>query len=148
MRRLLSIGCAALVVVGCGLNGRAPAPAQRARVPRSAPPADPIRYGRQIFLRYGCVACHGADGKSGLANPNAKTKDIIPPVIYVADGYKPAELKAFIRRGQPLIDKLNPGGPTPPFKMPRFADWITEPELDALQKYLFSLMPKEAEEKF
>lgn len=148
MRRLLSIGCAVLVAVGCGSNSPSLAPAKRARVKGPAPPADPVQFGRQVFAKYGCVMCHGADAKSGIANPNAKTKDIIPPLTYVAEGYLPAELKQFIRHGQPNIDKMNPNGPTPPFKMPSYRTWISDVELDALQKYLFSLMPKGEKEAF
>jgi mono/diheme cytochrome c family protein len=148
MRWFVTIGCTLLLVVGCGPNDVSPAPARSARVKRPAPPADPVQYGRQIFAKYGCVMCHGADAKSGIANPNAKTLDKIPPLTYVADGYTADELKKFIRRGQPVIDKKKPDGPTPPFRMPAFAKWIPNDELDALQKYLFSLMPAGEKETF
>src|ERR1017187_6387568 len=148
MHRLLAITCTLLLVVGCGPNSISPVPAKRARVKRPEPPADPVQFGRQVFEKYGCMMCHGADGKSGISNPNAKTKDIVPPLIYVADGYLPAELKQVIRRGQPNIDKMNPNGPTPPFKMPSYGAWINDIELDALQQYLFSLMPKGEKETF
>ena len=148
MHRLLVITCTLLLVTGCGPNGGSPLPANRPQVKRPAPPADPVQFGRQVFEKYGCVLCHGADGKSGIANPNAKTKDIVPPLTYVAEGYLPAELKQFIRRGQPNIDRMNPNGATPPFKMPSYGTWISDVELDALQKYLFSLMPKGEKEAF
>ena len=43
---------------------------------------------------------------------------------------------------------MNPNGATPPFKMPSYGTWISDVELDALQKYLFSLMPKGEKEAF
>src|SRR5208283_1114404 len=98
-------------------------------------PENTIQYGRMVYEKYGCMMCHGVDGKSGIRNPNAMTAELVPPVIHVADSYKPQELKDFIRRGQPNIDKLKKDGPTPPFRMPSFGKWISDKELDALQIY-------------
>jgi mono/diheme cytochrome c family protein len=134
-----------LLTVGCS---QSPTPSAPRRHTRKLPPADPLQFGRQVYERYGCALCHGDDGKSGIRNANAKTAEKIPSVVFAADSYKPEELKQLIRRGQPNIDKMHPDGPPPPFKMPSYGAWINEPELAALQKYLFSLMPKNEEEKF
>lgn len=129
---------------GCGQEQKS---CPRALPESSAPSVDPVVVGHELFEHFGCVMCHGADANSGIRNPNAKTNEQIPPLIYVAEGYTPVELKQFILRGQPNIDKLNPSGPVPPYRMPGFAGLIDEPELDALQQYLFSLKPA-GEEKF
>ena len=132
-----------LALTGCGEKSAGPAP----RVARNQP-RDPLQAGQLVYERYGCALCHGSDGKSGIPNPNAKTAEKIPPVIYVEEGYTADELKQFIRRGQPAIDKKRADGPTPPFRMPSYGPWIKENELDALQKYLFSLMPQGEKESF
>jgi mono/diheme cytochrome c family protein len=148
MRWPLIISVILLSVVGCGPSGDSHVSAKQAPAKRPVPPADPVQLGRQVFEKYGCVMCHGKDAKSGIANPNAKTLDKVPPLTYVADGYTADELKKFIRRGQPTIDKKRADGPTPPFRMPAFAKWIPDDDLDAVQKYLFSLMPAGEKETF
>ena len=111
-------------------------------------PVDPIHEGRRVYEKYGCMMCHGADANSGIRNPNAKTAELVPSLIHVADSYKPQELKDFIRRGQPTIDKMHENGSPPPFRMPSYGKWINEKELDVLQQYLFSLMPKGEKDTF
>ena len=53
----------------------------------------PVERGREVFRKYGCAGCHGADAKGGVPNPNAKTAEQVPGLIYVADGYTKDELK-------------------------------------------------------
>ena len=103
----------------------------------------PVDRGHAVFQKYGCFQCHGADAKGGVANPNAKTAEQVPSLIYVADGYTKDELIAFISRGERNIPRMNPTGPAPPHFMPKWgrfdqqqsnwATWLT---------YLFSLKPK------
>jgi mono/diheme cytochrome c family protein len=148
MRWLLATCVATLLGAGCGQTEYAPVPSKGLTQHVAKPLADPVQLGQQLFARWGCVMCHGPDGKSGIKNPNAKTNEQVPPVIYVAEGYKPDELKQFIRRGQPNIDKMRADGSTPPLRMPSYAGWLADAQLDALQKYLFSLHPVGEEEKF
>src|SRR5664280_3527082 len=43
----------------------------------------PVERGRQVYRKYGCAGCHGADAKGGVPNPNAKTAEQVPGLIYV-----------------------------------------------------------------
>jgi mono/diheme cytochrome c family protein len=102
----------------------------------------PVERGRAVFQKYGCFQCHGPEGKGGVSNPNAKTAEQVPSLIYVADGYTKAELMAFISRGERNIPRLNPAGPEPPHFMPKWGPIITTNELSDLADFLFSLKPK------
>jgi mono/diheme cytochrome c family protein len=92
--------------------------------------------------------CHGRDGKGGLANPNAETEGKVPGVVYVAEGYSPAELRRKILDGTPTIGKADPKGPRPPYRMPGWSDRMTEPEVADLVAYLMGLYPKSEEQKW
>ncbi len=102
----------------------------------------PVERGRAVFRKYGCAGCHGPDGKGGVPNPNAKTAQQVPGLIYVADGYTKAELKARILNGQKEINALDPKRPPPPLYMPPWRGTINDAEVDDLVAYLFSLKPK------
>jgi mono/diheme cytochrome c family protein len=102
----------------------------------------PLERGHEVFKKYGCFQCHGPDGKGGVTNPNAKTAELVPSLIYVADGYNQAELIGFIRRGERVIPRLNPNGPEPPHFMPKWDGIVTTNELNDLVDFLFSLKPK------
>jgi mono/diheme cytochrome c family protein len=122
--------------------------AARAAVGGSAPSAEalakmtPVERGRAVFQKYGCFQCHGQDGQGGVSNPNAKTAEQVPSLIYVADGYTKAELIAFISRGERNIPRKNPAGPEPPHFMPKWGPIISTNELSDLADFLFSLKPK------
>ncbi len=98
--------------------------------------------GRGVFRKYGCAGCHGPDGKGGVPNPNAKTAEQVPGLIYVADGYTKDELKKRIFNGQREITPLDPKRPPPPLYMPPWRSLINDAEVDDLTAYLFSLLPK------
>ncbi|MFI5356094.1 MAG: c-type cytochrome [Opitutales bacterium] len=99
----------------------------------------PVERGREVFVKYGCVGCHGPEGRGGIPNPNAKTAGQVPGLAHVADGYTRDELKALIRRGQREIASMDPLRPPPPLYMPAWRGKIQEGELDDLTTYLFSL---------
>ncbi len=103
---------------------------------------NPVERGRAAFRKYGCIGCHGPDGKGGVPNPNAKTAEQVPGLLYVADGYTKAELKARILDGQKEITALDPKRPPPPLYMPAWRGTINDAEVDDLVAYLFSLKPK------
>jgi cbb3-type cytochrome oxidase cytochrome c subunit len=103
---------------------------------------NPIERGRAVYRKYGCTGCHGPDGKGGVPNPNAKTAEQVPGLIYVADGYTKAELKARIVKGQREIPALNPNRPPPPLYMPAWGSVIKDAEVDDLVAFLVSLKPK------
>ncbi len=102
----------------------------------------PVERGREVFRKYGCAGCHGADAKGGVPNPNAKTAEQIPGLLYVADGYTKEELKARIVKGQREIPALDPKRPPPPLYMPAWGGLIKDAEIDDLIAYLISLKPK------
>jgi mono/diheme cytochrome c family protein len=102
----------------------------------------PVERGREVFRKYGCAGCHGPDGKGGVPNPNAKTAQQVPGLIYVADGYTKDELKDRISNGQREIPALDPKRPPPPLYMPAWARTINDAELNDLTAYLMSLKPK------
>lgn len=103
----------------------------------------PIERGKLVFKKYGCAGCHGKEGGGGVPNPNAKTGQQVPKLIYVAEGYTKDELKKRILNGQHEIFALDRSKPAPPLYMPAWRGKIEEGELNDLVEYLFSLMPKE-----
>jgi len=117
------------------ISGNAPSAADLAKM-------SPVERGHEVFKKYGCFQCHGPDGKGGVTNPNAKTAEQIPSLIYVADGYNKAELIAFISRGERVIPRLNPNGPEPPHFMPKWGDVVNTNEMSDIAEFLFSLKPK------
>jgi mono/diheme cytochrome c family protein len=102
----------------------------------------PVERGREVFAKYGCIGCHGADGKGGVPNPNAKTAEQVPALTNVADGYTKPELKKLIFNGQHEIAALDPKRAAPPLYMPAWGNTIKDAEADDLVAYLFSLKPK------
>ena len=102
----------------------------------------PVERGKAVFRKYGCAGCHGPAGNGGVPNPNAKTGQQVPKLIYVAEGYTKAELKKRILNGQHEIFALDPKKPAPPLYMPAWRGKIAEGELNDLIEYLFSLEPE------
>ena len=117
------------------ISGNSPSAADLAKM-------TPVERGHEVFQKYGCAQCHGPDGKGGVPNPNAKTAELVPSLIFVADGYNKAELTAFISRGERVIPRKNPEGPEPPHFMPQWGKIVNTNELNDLADFLFSLKPK------
>ena len=103
-------------------------------------PKDEIEAGRRVYLRYGCVTCHGKEGKEKIENLNAQGGKV-PALTYVAEGFTVNELKDRIRNGR-SPDKEIEDGPYPPLRMNAWKSVMDEDEIDSLVKYLLSLMPK------
>ncbi len=122
-------------VARTAIGGNAPSAEELAKM-------TPVERGHTVFQKYGCFQCHGQDGKGGVSNFNAKTAELVPSLIYVADGYTKAELLAFISRGERNIPRKNPAGPEPPHFMPKWGPVISTNELSDLADFLFSLKPK------
>ncbi len=101
---------------------------------------DPLARGRVIYVRAGCVGCHGTDGMGGYPNNNVKG-GLIPALNKVADGYSKAELIAKIKKGVPQPEKADPKGPAPLVAMPAWGEKLDAAELDALASYLLTLLP-------
>ena len=101
--------------------------------------------GRLVYRRYGCAGCHGRAGEGGIHNPNAKTGEQVPALLYVAEGYTTEELKELIAKGQTEIPALDPARPPPPLYMPSWRGKISPAQLDDLAAYLESLFPEDEE---
>ena len=108
----------------------------------------PVERGREVFRKYGCAGCHGTDAKGGVPNPNAKTAELVPDLIRVAQGYTNEELKDRILKGQREITPLDPKRPPPPLYMPGWRGTISDAEVDDLVAYLDSLKPAGEESGF
>ncbi len=102
----------------------------------------PVERGREVYRKYGCAGCHGPEAKGGVPNPNAKTAQLVPDLIKVAEGYTKDELKTRILKGQREIPALDPKRPPPPLYMPGWGGTIKDAEADDLVAYLISLKPK------
>jgi hypothetical protein len=59
-----------------------------------------------------------------------------------------AELRRLILNGTPTIGRTDPNGPRPPFRMPGWSGAMPPNELDDLVRYLISLYPKDAGNKW
>ncbi|MFI5362430.1 MAG: c-type cytochrome [Elusimicrobiota bacterium] len=105
---------------------------------------DPAAIGRLIFLRAGCVACHGQGGVGGYPNNNVAGGKI-PALSNAAQTYTKTELIAKIRRGVPAPVKVDPKGPEPLVFMPPWGDVLDDGEIDAVASYLLTLKPEEAQ---
>jgi len=102
----------------------------------------PVERGHEVYRKYGCAGCHGPLAKGGVPNPNSKTAEQVPGLIFVADGYTKDELKKRILKGQREIPALDPKRRPPPLYMPPWAGIIKDAEVDDLVAYLVSLKPK------
>jgi mono/diheme cytochrome c family protein len=91
--------------------------------------------GRVVYVRAGCIACHGAAGRGGHPNPGAHG-DAIPALAPLMGTYTAEELKAKIRNG---VSPDGRDGLTPAVVMPAWKDVLSGPEIDALTAYLLSL---------
>jgi mono/diheme cytochrome c family protein len=98
--------------------------------------------GAEIYQKYSCAVCHGADGNHPADNFNAQTAQKVPPLIHVAESYTKEELAKKIWDGVLVEPKLDPNGPTPPLHMPAYKGIISQDDTTLLVNYLFSLKPK------
>lgn len=139
---------AVVSVVALRAQLRPPDP-QIIRIESARPAQDTVvARGKALYDGYGCVMCHGADGKGGFANPNAETDSKVPAVIFVKEGYTKAEVADLLRNGKPRIGRADPKGPAPPYRMPGWHDRLSDQDIADLTEYLMSLYPKTAEEKW
>lgn len=140
-----------LVGIGAFFAGRlqsAPLPRAIRAASARPTPSTAVARGRDVYERFGCIPCHGADGKGGFANPNAETDGKVPGVVFVAEGYTDRELRLRLLDGTPTVGRSDPKGPRPPYRMPGWRGHITDTEVDDLIQYLKSLLPKTGEDKW
>jgi mono/diheme cytochrome c family protein len=90
--------------------------------------------GSALYIRYGCINCHGPNGLGGVPNPQSPDKSI-PPLA--GQGFRKefntdAKIVAFIRAGSVI-------GKQPIASMPHWGGIIPERDLTALVAYLKTL---------
>jgi mono/diheme cytochrome c family protein len=91
--------------------------------------------GKEVYLRAGCVACHGVGGRGGHPNPGGRGGWIpaLPPLLAT---YKKDELISKLKRGAKADS--DPGR-TAEVDMPAWGAVMNDAELDALADYLLTL---------
>jgi len=111
-----------------------------------APPPKPepsyasaIDAGRAVFQKYGCVGCHGQDGRGGRHNFNAQYGQEVPSLVHAKDYYDRETLKHFIETGRQPVPRINVARPRPPAFMPAWKGRIPDDELNVLVEYVLSL---------
>ena len=104
----------------------------------TAPPVQtdqgPVVEGAQLYVRYGCVNCHGPNGLGGVPNPVSEDKTI--PALSGADFFKE------FNTDQKIIDVIRSGsvlGRAPIVSMPHWGGILTDAQLQALVAYIKTL---------
>jgi mono/diheme cytochrome c family protein len=90
--------------------------------------------GAALYVRYGCINCHGPSGLGGVPNPLSEDK-AIPPLSgqdFRTEFNTDAKIKEIIRSGSVI-------GKPPITSMPHWGGIIPEEDLDALVAYLKTL---------
>ncbi|OVE76527.1 hypothetical protein BVX98_05980 [bacterium F11] len=101
-------------------------------------PSGKIKRGRWVYEEYGCIGCHGYQGRGGVRNYNY-VSEVIPNLRRAVSTYSRKGLKDKISNGVPVVAKHDPQGPYPPLYMPAWKDKIKPDQLDDLVTYLFSI---------
>jgi mono/diheme cytochrome c family protein len=110
-------------------------------VPDAVPTAVPQGQGQAVagaalYVKFGCINCHGPNGLGGVPNPQSPD-ETIPPLsgIDFRDEFDtPAKIKEIIRTGSVL-------GRAPIVSMPHWGGILTEADYDALVAYIDTLKP-------
>jgi mono/diheme cytochrome c family protein len=98
-----------------------------------------IELGRTIYLRAGCVACHGTAGVGGQPNPRARG-GVIAALAPLISTYTRDELRAKIRNGA-VPESVAATGPLS--VMPAWGRVLASNEIDALADYLLTLSSRQ-----
>jgi mono/diheme cytochrome c family protein len=108
-------------------------------VPTAEPPAIPQGQGLAVegatlYVRYGCINCHGPNGVGGVPNPQSpdKTIPVLSGVAFRKQFNTDAKVIAVIRSGSVL-------GRAPIVSMPHWGGIIPDQQLRALAAYLKTL---------
>jgi mono/diheme cytochrome c family protein len=90
--------------------------------------------GGQLYVRYGCINCHGPNGLGGVPNPSSPDKSI-PPL-------SGADFFSEFNTDQKIIDVIRSGsvlGRAPIVSMPHWGGIIDDAQLHALVAYIKTL---------
>jgi mono/diheme cytochrome c family protein len=94
----------------------------------------PVVEGAQLYVRDGCINCHGPNGLGGVPNPESPDKSI--PPLSGADFFKQ------FNTDQKIIDVIRSGsviGRAPIVSMPHWGGILTDSQLHALVAYIKTL---------
>jgi len=108
-------------------------------VPQATPIAVPQGQGLEVagaalYVRYGCVNCHGPNGLGGVPNPQAEDK-AIPPLSgadFRGEFNTDAKIAGMIRSGSVI-------GKAPIVSMPHWGGILSDQQLAALVAYIKTL---------
>jgi mono/diheme cytochrome c family protein len=114
---------------------RAGLPAVPDAVPTAIPQGQGVEVaGAALYVKYGCINCHGPNGLGGVPNPQSADKTI--PPLSGADFFKEfntdKKITDFIRSGSVL-------GKQPIVSMPHWGGIISDSDLKALVAYIKTL---------
>jgi mono/diheme cytochrome c family protein len=109
------------------------------KVAGATPPAvqtdqGPVVEGSQLYVRYGCINCHGPNGLGGVPNPLSEDKAI--PALSGADFFKEFDTD------QKITDVIRSGsviGKAPIVSMPHWGGILSNEQLAALVAYIKTL---------
>lgn len=101
--------------------------------------ADRVEKGKTIYVKAGCVTCHGPSGAGGYPNNNVEGGKI-PALNGVSETYTKEELKRKIKKGV-YPAKKDPAGEDPLLRMPAWIEYLSDEEVDAVADYLRTLKP-------
>jgi len=90
--------------------------------------------GASLYVRYGCINCHGPNGLGGVPNPQSPDKTI-PPLSGAA-------FRSEFNTDQKIINVIQSGsviGRAPIVSMPHWGGIIPSPQLHALVAYIKTL---------
>ena len=90
--------------------------------------------GAALYIRYGCINCHGPNGLGGVPNPQSPDKTI-PPLSgqdFRKEFNTDAKIIAFIRSGSVI-------GKAPIVSMPHWGGILSQHDVQALVAYLHTL---------
>jgi mono/diheme cytochrome c family protein len=108
-------------------------------VPTATPPAIPQGQGAAVegaalYVRYGCINCHGPNGLGGVPNPLSEDKSI-PPL-------SGADFRSEFNTDAKIIDIIRTGsviGRAPIVSMPHWGGIIPANQLEAIVAYIKTL---------
>jgi mono/diheme cytochrome c family protein len=90
--------------------------------------------GAALYVRYGCIDCHGPNGLGGVPNPQSPDKTI-PPLTGIDFRHQfntPAKIKAVVLSGSVI-------GSAPIVSMPHWGGILSDRQLNQLVAYLHTL---------
>ncbi len=94
----------------------------------------PVVEGAQLYVRYGCINCHGPNGLGGVPNPQSPDKSI-PPL-------SGANFFHQFNTDKKIIDVIRSGsvlGRAPIVSMPHWGGILSDAQLQALTAYIKTL---------